>query len=218
MWVVRKIGFVTSKGVVHYEISQVMSSFVVGLWKTAVHIANTETGDFEVLYSNPDGSYIRQLREFSPYGFVDRNIGSDMVQKDNYLVAVDDISLQLLNYVDSVEEVHFSNDCEMRSFVEGLTGAFVGVDSDNTLFLVDSNPECCCTLLHAMCYASDGWRGDDFYLFSRRGFEHKHDLNLTDILYRVRFCDVAAARRLVTKTMVSQINIVSDFVNANHPI
>ena len=219
MWVVKKIGYITKKGETKYEFFQIMTDFVLGNWQTIVHLSETETGDFEVLYSKSGRSYLDKLKELNPYGFVDGNEGSDDMLEDNYLVVVDDLSMQMLAFVDTVEEIRLVHDSPIYEFVGKLVGSFSYLDYNRTLFMCESMPKCVCTLFNAMCYCPNGWLDDEFYLYSRKTLDWAGNaLDMVDIVYRVRFCDVVGARRLLAKALVSDINPVRDLTSAEWPV
>lgn len=216
MWVVKKVGFVTSSGQIHDTTFQFMSSHVLHGVNTTVHLSNTETGDFEVLYSKTPLTYLDRLKHLNPYGFVDKNAGHDAIIEDNVLVVVDDLSLQFLKYVSCVKEMRVYRAFHEHEFVSCLKGSFTALDAEFTLFDCNTVVRCACTLFHAMCYCPNGWLGDDFWLYSHQKLDCDGlAMDYVDIAYKVEFSDVVAAKRLLTKAVVSGINPVSEYAKAD---
>ena len=215
MWVVKRIGFIQQNGKTIYSTFQFMSSPVLNTSNTVVHLSESVSGDMEVLYSRDKQNYLSKLKSLHPYGFVDNNVGLSAVTQENNLVVIDDLSLQFLGYVDSVDEVYVSDSDSKHGFVANLASSFVGLDSELSLFVVDTLDRCACTLFHAICFCSTGWLGDEFYLYSRRMLDPAgRGLDYADVVYRVRFCDVVGAKRLLTKAVVNGINPVRDFAKS----
>lgn len=212
MWVVDKIGFITASGEVKYDTFFFMSEYGLRNFNLAIHLRDTDTGMYKVLYNKKDPrQFMQELKDLAPYGFVNRNHDLDQIALDNYFVAVDDLSLQFLDYVESIERVNIAPKDSRREFAEKrLKSEFVSVDESTSIFVVGSEERCACTLFHAICFAPDGWIGDEFYLYSSRSLDWGLlGLDWMEVCYKLKFVDVAAARRLITKAIVSGINPVS---------
>lgn len=207
MWLVKKIGFITSSGVTNYDKWFLMSEYGLTHFNVVIHLSNTVSGDYKVLYSRDRKRFISQLRELQPYGFVDRNIGRDNIALEDVFVVIDDLSLRFLDFVESVEIERVPVHTAKNVFVEGLKGEFVGVDSDFSLFLCDvtNSRSVGATLFHAVCYSQDGWYGDEFYLYSRRSLEYSAN-DFVDIVYKITFVNPVEAKRFVMKFLMSGDN------------
>lgn len=211
MWLVDKIAYIMSSGSTIYEQFSVGHFYTTSLLSTLIYLRNIETGDLEVLKSKSEQSYISQLRHYKPYGFIDNSYGSGSQVEDDVLVAVDDLSMQFLNYVSFVEVLRVPRMSEDYEFVLSLESGFMALDDECSLFTLRmfSGVQCACTLFHAMCYVNNGWRGDCFYLSSRTVLGNDGEFEY--LVYRVNFCDVVAAKRFLAKAVLSKINPLSAY-------
>lgn len=217
MWVIKKVGVQTSNRGVAYDTFICMTAHALKNYTLIVHLSNTETGDYEVLYSTDWKAFLAKLIEYNPYGFINSN-GTEirMPVRENILVALDDLSLQFLEYVVKVEEVQFTQDDPMSRWATNLRGTFIACDKSRTILECEHVNRCVCTLFHAVCHSLQGWNGDDFYLYSRRTLADPNNFNSLDaveVVYKITFCDVVRARRLLSKAAVSGINPVSEHIN-----
>lgn len=217
MWIIKKIGFVTKKGKTVYDFFQTMTPSILKNSHTVLYLSNTETGDLEVLHST-SANYLKRLVELRPYGFIDHNGGGTSIIADNYLIQIDSRSLQMLDWIEDVEETRVLHFFEENKFMEKRNVNYYALDDNMSLFVCDTNTvngECACTLLDAMLHCSGGWRGDKFYLNMRRvlDFSVVGEMQMLDIVLVITFCNVSAAKSLYTKCLYSGKNPVKEFAS-----
>lgn len=167
---------------------------------------NTATGESQTIQFYSYRDCLATLRSCHPYGFVD---GQGMVGQPSYVIVVDDMSVQFLEYVDSVERVFIEReDIHKYSSVIHLNSYFSAMDSLRSLF------ECHVdtvhsygTLFQVMGYVQTGWIGDDFYLYGGKKYEQYTEFRRgVDYVYKIVFCDIDNAKRMLLKAGLAYAN------------
>lgn len=212
MWVVKKVGFITSKGETIYDFFLYLNETALKTTHFVVHLSNLETGDYVVLRSDYDSSIVKTLEEYKPYGFFDlvyeRNAGVCYV----LLIQIDDAFMQFMELVDKVSVQEVQHSYQEGQFKDKLTPCFESLDDALTLFYCDTNTHngvCYCTLLDAMAYCKGNWDGADFVINAKK--KASLEFGVADVLYRVSFKDVEAAKAFFSKRLLSGENPVRCF-------
>ena len=151
----------------------------------SVTLKDTETGETTVVVNKQFGDEVfYAMRLLKPYGYID---GME------YLVQIGEASLQLLEYVDSVDDVTIHCPSPLASFVQHIGVSHMqAVDANNTLFVALKRPF---TLLNVMIAYRGGWRDNKYYIY-------KYNNGYSNCLaYRVSFNNPKLARRLITKVV-----------------
>lgn len=217
MWIVRKIGALWANGTVQYETNFILSQYGIQHFSLAIHLQETETGMYKVIKNKGNPNFIDELRQISPYGFIDRNPDRQGLALDDFFCVIDDLSLKFLDYVDTVTYETVSTRSDKSSFVKDLNGEFIAADADMSIFICDVVPSrgMVATLFHTVCYDPTGWHDDGcFYLYSRRTLNMAYEEDIVDIIYKVKFINPAEAKRFVTRATVLTDNPIKAFVKA----
>lgn len=204
MWVVRKL--VTVKDITEkkaYSVQVYKLLNLASLTCCRVTIVNTETAAVRerVVYNYSDAETL--YNTFRPYGCVVNEGAVEMIT----FVVVDDLSLQFLDYVDTVAEVRLRDREQVvkqywPKLQTGLTfDSFTALDKEKSLFHYSSlykGLKGGCTLLYAISCMSFGWYLDTFLLYMRRIKNMNIRFEGVEV-YRVSFSDIEQAKRLIGK-------------------
>ena len=214
MWVIRRIGFTTVDGEIDFVPYYIASEYGLNSFYTSIWLENTKTGEEIIVDNGQDGSDLVDIvKKYSPYGYVPMHENARDMKIGHSIVCVDDLSLQFLEYVDSVSSQFSPETPALRAFTSSLKGSFYHIDVNRTLFKCNIASTCLCTLFEAMLFCPDGWFGDEFFLYTRRvvGWSFRQ----SDLVYRVKFNNVKKAKRLITKALVSGMNPISERLNVS---
>lgn len=149
-----------------------------------VVLCDTETGCVET-FSTADSaaSFEKAMKSRNPYGYTEH-------QKYTYsfiLTAVDKLSLQFLEFVDSIDEITFSDDdVDKKSWLRFCVyDEFKTIMEEDCYFGTDAF-----TLFQVICVGGGGWVGDYYYIVvdgdGSKGL-------------RVTFTDASKARAFIAK-------------------
>lgn len=185
-----------------------------------IHMVDTDTQETTMFTNEYDKEALMPLlRKYRPYGFID---GATQDDKSNLFIAVDHVSLQFIDMVDSVDEVRIPAMSKLGDFAKSISTSFVGggytaVDSMHSLFEMHTNKINLCTLFQAICSRPNGWHNGEFYLYSRRESvwnEKYEEYEPVFVCYRVTFEDIDEARHFIQKGVMLHQNpmrpVVSD--------
>lgn len=172
-------------------------------------LRNTESRETVYLTNHTPDKLCAQLDEYGPYGIVAVKIANDKAVPDRnsqpstaediLFVKVDDLSIQCLDYVDSIGPLRGS-DVLKRIKMRQWKPSFHFWDRNNTLVEFDkTNAKCVCTLLQLLCFLKEGWKDDKFY-FGARGTG-----------FCIKFNDVGSARALVDRAIAGGYNPMQDY-------
>ena len=182
MWVVRSL---CHEDLGHYEYSYNIRCF------RHVIVYNTETGETRTLQNNAaQTALVDALTELSPYGYF-REVG-----EVGLTMTIDDLSLQMLSYIDEVEGIHipsYSGIWEFLSHLPICSASFI--DMEKTIVVPNREPF---TIFNFMLMYKVGWHEDFFYFYKGKVSA------LVGCAYRVSFNDVQAAKRLFVKAQFLQ--------------
>lgn len=203
MWIVEKLGLsLPSRDVAPVPYYFYRSVPAVTLF---AYLKNIKTNEKRVLYSDPKPErFLNNLLKIKPYGFVYDSCHLNANQ-DWFFVRIDPLSLKFLDYVESVDMMRLYVEDAIWPLTGEISTKFGAIDDENTLFVANLSDRFICTLFQAMCYKPEGWYGDEFYIYDRESMDFEcEDLlpKLVRIVYRVRFNDVTAARRMISKAVL----------------
>ena len=200
MWIVKHlVGYGVSDASYMVIMNENTSGFSLVL--TLLDTLSKKTVQFE--FENELDALV-VLRRYSPYGFIDYEamFGCDYT----HILRIDDYSLKFLEYVESVKRVRVKRGSSIEiDSILASQALFSSCDNHNTMFDCYVGLDgCCCTLLNACDYASNGWCGDSFYLNCKETSEDCKPGYYE--LYKVSFTDAKIARRFLTKVRVANNN------------
>ena len=156
---------------------------------------NTQTHVTEVLQFNSEERMLSAMRHLRPYGFVDLEMNGDPFSR---IIAVDDMALNVLDIVDSVEYIEIT--AAMRNKFNPVVIAhcsFSSIDSMNTLFDGEIGEQFSCNLLNALTVCESIWIDDELYIPGMEGRDI--DAETQSSMYKVNFHDKVVAKRFIQK-------------------
>lgn len=162
-----------------------------------VTIGHTDKKKDVVVESDSDiVTFFDRVKKYNPYGFcVDRYTLNGRI-----FIAIDDLSLRLLDYVRSVDDVNIMSNHPVfsamdRVFHETKGSKCESLDDAHSLFMVRSSylEGSCGTLLKLLAAKEQKWYDDDYYIYQCKV---SNDCIAT---FRVRFNNIVEARRFIAK-------------------
>lgn len=193
MWVVTTVVSEREGGKDHQR-SLYRSLYAVGGREpVGVVLRNTETYERVYLSSRTTQMFDKVIAGYKPYGWITSEtagIFNFPSEGDELFVEIDDLSLQFLDYIDSVEYMSDDADADVCDLINRIPTVFIPWDSFSTILeWTYSYGTMACTLFQVICYLPSGWHKDEYLIrVGVRGF-------------RVSFKDIARARALVAKAV-----------------
>lgn len=179
--------------------------------KIRVVLEDTITGEHPEFICDTFADVVTELNKVMPYGYADR-VG-EKIADWNELIAVDDLSLRFLDFVEEVREevtedhYRYTGTCDVEP-----------IDAYNSLFLCsieEENLDCLCTLLQIVSYVANSTKGDTAVFYGCKWFtddeadkmtEEEYDDYNPVRKYTVVFSDVQSAMRLIAKYRIAGNN------------
>lgn len=220
MYVIRECGIYDMSGSYRTEPHLIINFSKISNPHLRIVLCSTESDEAVILHSWPHNKeFYNKILDLKPYGFVDRmETGEKSPLNGDAFVCVDDLDLQMLSYVDTVECKRVYDDSPLKDFVDDLSvksvpdgttslkefasklyGGFRAIDRHKTFFYYNGRIY---SFFKSMCRRPHGWLGEEFYLLSDEVIDWEGYNPVTyRRIYRVSFTDYTAAKRLQTKVM-----------------
>lgn len=183
-----------------------------------VTITDTETGAVETHHGCFSQDFEDFIKEYKPYGFASGFVFPYLSYmkdaKTGAFVVATALDIRFLELVKSVRKVPIflgTQSGKLLKWGDELYRyehcLFDAINKEKTLFVGQPEKDMqkiVCSLFDAVCYQSDGWFGDTFYLAAP--LWSKLELPFA---YRVRFKDVKKAKRMIGKALLMNSNSFS---------
>lgn len=176
---------------------------------------NIDTGETETAHGCFGSDFADLIKKYKPYGFAKEFVypylSYNKKAKTGAFVVTTKVDVQFLEIVKSVRRVPLfvgMQANEISTLGHKLYRYehcwFDSINKEKTLFVGEpakGGVKVVCSLFEAICYQSDGWFGDTFYLAAP--LWSKLELPFA---YKVRFKDVQKARRMISKAAMMNNN------------
>lgn len=160
---------------------------------------------------------VEMMRVYKPYGFVDgvRPVVGEGGDGDiQFIIAVDDMSLEFLGYVEKVEFTKFEyQDIGGLDMFCNDDCYFERLDDDCTLFMCYfDDKECACTLFQALEFFEIGWCWTDAKLYGGCSVPIQADDTEEEMMYIVQYCNTDGVEALRTKVKLGYKSLLRKFM------
>lgn len=194
---------------------EMSGSYTLEIGYARLLLEDTETGEVTKFETPHFTALIEFASKYSPYGFAVVESKHYAERRIAYFVEIDKLSLEFLDYVDSVERVVVigGTNKQLDAIMCNPDFFYDSIDNQNSLFTSMGRGWLgLCTLFRAVHCFKVGFLGDNFYLpcagdcYSSSKFSYK--------VYRVNFSDVQAAKRFLSKAFMMYNNPIFEEIRS----
>lgn len=154
-------------------------------------------------------SFVKELAFYDPYGMIDeKKTLSILGGCGHVLIAVPNYAYDFLSCVAAVDEVLLNVYSHEFQSIKYLDAEYRCLDDNNSLVeCLCSGYFWYCTLFDVAVLHASSWCGDELYFYGSDS-----DVEDSYYCYRIRFCDVQRAKRILAKATLAYRNPLKEFV------